>query len=478
VSRIILVQPLGMNWEPGRKDMSRVANIMPPIGLCSLAAWVEKHGQKADVCDLYAFPDSEGRLLETIQAERPEFVGFSVTTSGFFDALRLAREVKARAPRTKTIFGGVHVSALGDELMRSYPEIDYAVAGEGEEALLDLMVREGATPFAKGGIFYRQDGEVRWSGKVVPLPDLDLLPFPDYSKLEGFPREYKLPLFSYPHAPATIAVTSRGCVYSCTYCDRSVFGRSYRYHSSAYLIDWFRFLSGRFGIRHLNLYDDNMTINRGRVLEFCQALTAARLPLTFNCASRAELLDRELLQALKKAGCWTISLGIESGDPGLLQRHRSHAADLDVIRDRVELIRRMGLRVKGLFMIGLPGETEDSIRRTRDYILSLPLDDFNLTKFTPFPGSSCYAGLRDEGELTECWELSNCLNVLFVPKGLSAARLDAAFKEIYRLYYKRPRVLARYVTMLWRSPDSWKRFVKNLGSFLELRRDYRGPKND
>lgn len=473
MSEITLVQPCGMNWEPQRRDMSRIANIMPPIGLCSLAAWVERNGHRARIQDLYAYPGEESRFVESLSSERPDFVGFSVTTSSFPDAVRLARMVKA-VPGIRTIFGGVHVSSLAERLMQDYPEIDLAVAGEGEEALREILDKDGRPPFGTGGIFYRADGKISSSGTAGRIRDLDRLPFPDYGKLAGFPGHYKMPLFSYPHAPATIAVTSRGCTYACSYCDRSVFGRSYRYHSSEYLIEWFRFLHNRFGIRHLNLYDDNLTNHRQRVLAFCESLARSGLRLSFNCASRAELLDRELLRALKRAGCWMISLGIESGDWEILRRHRSRPADLETMRERIGLIREEGIRVKGLFMIGLPGETEASLARTRAYILSLPLNDFNLTKFTPFPGAPCYPDLEQDGEFREDWALANCLNTLFVPRGLTAERLDDMFKDIYRSYYRRWRVLAGYIPMIWQSPDSWRRFIGNLGSFLELCRDYRG----
>lgn len=472
MSRIVLVQPLGTNWEPGRKDMSRIANIMPPIGLCSLAAWVERFGHQAEILDFYAYPEAETGLIDCLRAAKPDFVGFSVTTSGFLDAARLARRVKTETG-LRTVFGGVHISALAPRLMRDYPEIDFAVSGEGEQALREILDRDGRPPFGVGGIHYREGEDIACSGAGQKLPDLDQLPFPDYGKLRGFPDRYKLPLFSYPKAPGTIAVTSRGCVFQCTYCDRSVFGRSYRYHSSEYLIEWFGLLRRRYGIRHLNLYDDNMTLRRERVLSLCEALARSGLGLSFNCASRPEALDMELLKAIKRAGGWTISLGIESGDWEVLRRHRSQAVDLGTMRERIGLIRKAGLRVKGLFMIGLPGETEASLARTRDFILSLPLDEFNLTKFTPFPGASCYAGLAGEGTLVDNWELANCVNALFIPNGLTAAKIDDMFKEIYRRYYQRPRVLARYIPMLWKSPDSWLRFVRNLPDFLQVRRDYR-----
>ncbi|MGB2984508.1 MAG: radical SAM protein [Phycisphaerae bacterium] len=470
--KILLVHPLGVNWMPGEEDMSRIANIMPPIGLCSLAAWVERHGHRADIHDCYAFPDRDDKIARYLETEDPDFVGFSTTTSSFLDAVRIACRIKEARPQTRTIFGGVHISTLRDRLLRDFPVIDYGVVGEGEEALLAILERNGEGLGDVPGVLYRDGEEVVYTGPRRSSLDLDTLPFPAYGKLEGFPRDYPLPIFNYPKAPGSTVISARGCPYQCSYCDRSVFGRSFRFNSAQYMVDLFRHLSKRFGVRHVNFYDDLFTFNRKRVVAFCEGLITERLKVTFNCAARAEHIDLNLLRLMKRAGCWMVSLGIETGDPELLAKHRSHS-DLEMIRERVEWIKRAGLRAKGLFMLGLPGETETSIDRSIEYVLGLPLDEFNLAKFTPFPGSPVYRDIRAHGRFTEKWELMNCLNFVFIPDGFTQARLEERYREFYRRYFQRPFVLWGYATMMWHSPDSWVRFLLNVKTFLRFKDAYK-----
>lgn len=471
-TKTLFIHPLGMNWMPGEKDMSRIANIMPPIGLCSLAAWVQRNGHHADIHDCYAHPGRHERIDHYLRIEEPHYVGFSTTTSSFLDAVRIAGRVKAAYPRIRTIFGGVHVSSLRERLLREYPQIDYGVVGEGEEALMAILERNGEGLRDVPGLLYRDGEDVVFTGMRKPTLELDDLPFPAYDKLEGFPRAYTLPIFNYPRAPGTTAVTSRGCPYQCSYCDRSVFRRSYRCNSAAYLVELFRHLHHKFRIRHVNLYDDLFTLDRKRVLEFCEGLARSGLGMTFNCAARAEHIDRDLLGIMKRGGCWMMSLGVETGDADLLAKHRS-CAELDMIRERIGWIREAGIRAKGLFMLGLPGETEQTIERSMEYVLSLPLNEFNLAKFTPFPGSPIYSELDKHGRFEENWELMNCLNFVFVPNGLTRERLDERYREFYRRYFKRISVLSGYAAMLWHSPDSWIRFLRNLKDFLQVRRAFK-----
>lgn len=472
--KIFFIHPLGVNWMPGQKDLSRIANIMPPIGLCSLAAWLEKHGYQAAIHDCYAWPMQDERILQRLREEEPDFLGLTTTTSSFLDAVRLAGLVKQAFPRIKTVFGGVHVSALRERLLDDYPEIDYAIVGEGEQTLLELLEHGGEGNGLEGiaGLIHRRGAEAVFGGPRKPHKDLDEFPFPAYEKLEGFPAAYKLPIFSYPRTPNTTAITSRGCPYQCSYCDRSVFGQSFGFHSADYMFELTRHLNQRFGIRHINFYDDLFTFNRQRVADYCERLLRARLGVTFNCAARAEHIDLDLLHLMKKAGCWMMSLGIETGDPALLKLHRPNT-NLDLIRERLALIKQAGIRAKGLFMLGLPGESEESIEKSIRFVLDLPLDDFNLAKFTPFPGSPLYRDIQHHGQFEEMWELMNCLNFVFIPEGFSRQRLEERYHEFYRRYYERPAILLAYVAMLWRSPDSWLRFFKNLGDFMSLRKSFK-----
>jgi radical SAM superfamily enzyme YgiQ (UPF0313 family) len=465
---VLLVHPLGYQTDAAGTDIARFANIMPPIGLASLAAWLDQRGLQTTLIDCYAKPNSLGRIKDVLRNVQPAFLGLSCTTSSFLDGARLAALAKELVPGLKTVVGGPHVSALQAKALQDFPAFDFAVVGEGEETLAELVQGGWEDPARVKGLVYRgPDATARFTGYRDSLLALDTLPFPAYAKLDGYPEAYKLPIFSYPRTPNASFISSRGCPYACTYCDRSVFGRSFRYNSAEYMLEHVRFLRKQFGVRHLNFYDDNFTFNRKRVEAFVTQLARSELGLTFNCAARAEHLDADLLRAMKAAGCWMISLGIETGDPELLTQHRQHA-DLDLLRERILMIKRAGIRIKGLLMMGLPGESETSIRRSREYVAALPLDDINLAKFTPFPGTPLYAHIHELGTFDEDWAKMDCMHFQFVPQGMTRPRLEQLFKEFYREHFMQPRIMWDYTTMIWRSPDSWRRFWTDAASFLRF----------
>lgn len=469
-NRIVLIHPLGYSADAAGQDISRMANIMPPLGLASIAAYLERENFTADIIDCYAHPDSDTKIADYLKQQRPAWIGFSCTTSSFLDAVRLAKLAKTILPDIRAVFGGAHVSALKGQLLSEYPEVDIAVIGEGEETLRELMASGFDNAGSVTGLVCRDDyGAPEFSGYRAEGLDLDSLPFPAYEKLEGYPEAYTLPIFNYPKAPSTSCISSRGCPYACTYCDRSVFQRTFRHNSADYLFRHVKYLNERFGIRHINFYDDQFTFKRQRVEEFCRLMIDNPLGMTFNCAVRAEHVDFELLKLMKAAGCWMVSLGIESGDEELLAQHRQNA-NLDMLADKIRLIKKAGIRTKGLLMMGLPGETEESIRRSMDYVFSLPIDDFNLAKFTPFPGSPIYETIHDLGEFDEDWEKMDCMRFQFVPHGMNKERLEELFILFYKTHFQRPKVLLGYLTMLWKSPDSWKRFLGNLTDFLRFAR--------
>ena len=364
------------------------------------------------------------------------------------------------------------MSALKEKILQSYPIIDYIVVGEGEYTLNKLLDADVTDlEQVKNIVFRKENGTIVFTGYRKKLIDLDTLPFPAYEKLSGYPSSYKLPIFNYPKVPNASCISSRGCPYSCSYCDRSVFQRSFRYNSARYLYDHLKYLNDKFGIRHINFYDDQFTFNRSRVEEFAQLMIKKSLKITFNCAARAEHLDLELLKLMKAAGCWMISLGIETGDENLLAQHRQNP-DLEMMREKIHLIKKAGIRVKGLLMMGLPGESEESIKKSKAYVFALPIDDFNLAKFTPFPGSPIYQQIKEQkeslGTFEENWEKMDCMQFLFIPKDLTKEKMEILFIDFYKSHFKRTKVLMGYVSMIWRSPDSWMRFIKDFAGFLKF----------
>ncbi len=470
--RIALVHPRGFNWFPGKRDITDIANRMVPQGMLSIAAWLMRDGHEVLVYDCLGpgAPVDIQRQVEDIVAFEPQIVGFSATTSSFPDAARLAQMIRKRRPDMTLVCGGVHVSALREKLLASYPVFDFMIAGEGEVTMSELAA--GIDPSAISGLIRTESGAAVANAPRGHIANLDDLPFPAYEKLRGFPRDYHLPLFSYIQTPGATMITSRGCMYQCSYCDRSVFQKGFRYNSAAYIYEHMKYLRDRFRVRHVNIYDDLFTANRKRIIELCETLARRPLGMHFNCAVRVGYTDDDLLRMLKSAGCLMVSLGIESADPEMLERHKS-GVSLDDVRDTVRRIQQAGLRAKGLFMMGLPGETEESVKRTSDFIISLGLDDMNMAKFTPFPGAPLWNAIREEGSFEEDWRLMNCLNFVFIPKGIaSKEKLDHLYNQHVKRFYSDPAWRRRFRGRLWQHRKSLCYLLTHLPSFWSAKNQF------
>jgi len=470
--RVALVQPRGSNWIPGRTDLTVIANRMAPLSLLSLAAALERDGHEVLVHDgLGPFaPDGLEANVHEVLRFGPDLVGFTTVTSSFPDAVEMAARIKDLRRPTITVAGGVFPTSLGPSLLGRFDSLDYLVLGEGERTLGELA--DGRDPATIAGLAFRANGAPTATQPRSPIADLDTLPFPAYRLLRGFPRHYHLPLFSAPASPGAPIVTSRGCPFSCSFCDRSVYGRGFRFQSAGYIHEHIALLSRAFGVRHLNIYDDLFTLHGGRIRELCELLIRKPLGVTFNCLIRVGHLDEELLPLLKRAGAWMISLGIETGDPDMIRRHKP-GVRLEDVRGTVDRIRAAGLKVKGLFIAGLPGETPETLERTLQFMLALDLDEMNLSKFTPFHGAPVWGTVREEGTFDEDWRLMNCNNFVFVPKGFdSRAHLDGCYARAVKTFYTSRPYGRRLARRAWACRHSLWVMLRHLPSLLLAMRAY------
>ncbi len=477
--RVTLVHPAGFNFVPGQPDFSVLANRMPPIGIMQLASWLEKFGHSVALHDClgpYA-PPGIAANAEIVLASEPEMVGFSATTSGFMDAVDMALYIREKRPDIRIVFGNVHVSSLGAPILEHFPEIDYLVIGEGEGALLDLA--DGKPLADIGNLIWRDP-----AGRIVVNPrrdrilDLDELPFPAYEKLAGFPHAYHLPLFAYEKRYGATMITSRGCPYTCSFCDRTVFERLYKTNSAQYTYDHMKYLRDNFGVYHINMYDDLFTAKKQRVMDLCELLIEKPLGVQWNCAIRTGHTSDEMLAKLKQAGALMVSMGVESADPGMMERHKA-GVTLDAVRDTVRQIHAAGLRAKGLFIFGMPGETPETVKVTSDFILSLDLDEMNMTKFSPLHGApiweECVSG--ESGDFIEDWRLMNCLNFVFLPKGFSSRdEMDALYNWHVKRFYDSKGYRRRFAGRLWQHRWSLWHVLKHLPETIAAARYFSANK--
>jgi anaerobic magnesium-protoporphyrin IX monomethyl ester cyclase len=378
----------------------------------------------------------------------------------------------------KIVFGNVHVSSIGAPILEHFPEIDYLVIGEGEGAMLDLA--NGLPPKDIANLVWR-DGERSVSNaRRDRVRDLDELPFPAWEKLAGFPHAYHLPLFAYERRYGATMITSRGCPYTCSFCDRTVFERLYKVNSAQYVYDHMKHLRDKFGVYHVNFYDDLFTAQKKRVEELCTLLIEKPLGMQFNCAIRTGHTSDEMLARLKQAGALMVSMGIESADPAMMERHKA-GVTLDAVKKTVEQIHNAGLRAKGLFIFGMPGETPETIRSTSDFILSLDLDEMNMTKFSPLHGApiwgECISGKT--GDFVEDWRLMNCLNFVYKPEGFeSREQMDGLYNWHVRRFYDSKGYRHRFARRLWQHRWSLWHILKHLPETIAAARYFSANKEE
>ena len=461
---IVLFNPRGFVLDPKSRRLHHIACVMPPIGLASIAAVLRNAGHSVTIFDAALDNDvTNGEWVRRILSHQPDIVGFSAVTSAFLDACEVARLVKRKNDKTAVVFGGVHVSWGKGRILEQFPEIDFVIAGEGEYSMLKLA--NGVPHSEIEGLYFRNGAAIE-HGLGPAMCDMDNLPYPAYDLLDGFPKRYLMPLFSYPRHPGANIISSRGCVYQCSYCDRSVFGKGFRFNSPEYTFGLISYLAKDFGVRHVNFYDDLFTLNRERVARLCGLLMQSKQRTSFNCIVRLGHIDDELVRLLKNAGCFMVNVGIESGEQAILDRHKS-GLTLEVIRRDIEKLVAGGLYVKGLFMMGFPGENEASIIKTRDFALSLPLKDGNITAFTPFPGAPITADIRSLGDFDDDWRKMDCEHFVFVPKEIASREtLEHHYREFIKGFYQRKYMRKIYRRMLFECPHSYFRLIKNGAAFV------------
>lgn len=463
---LVLCEPPYVFWDRGMDRLRKGEETIPGMGVLILAAVARERGYRVHLIDA----KEQGRPLEEVSREiaalRPDYLGLSATTISVTNAARIAARVKELRPGVVTILGGAHVSAIPERTLEAFPSIDFGVVGEGEHSLFDLLGRldEGRSVDDVAGLAFRKDGRVRANPRAPYIDDLDGLPMPAWDLLADFPHRYQPTLFSYPRAPVASLITSRGCPFSCVFCDRSTSGKLGRMHSVEYVARMCRHLEG-LGVRHVIFVDDLFTVKKKRVIEMCHAFLDSGFRFTWSCNSHPNLLDAGTLKLMKRAGCWQIAYGIESGSQRVLD-HVKHEVKIPRMRETLRMTRAAGIRAKGYVMLAHPTEGLDSLAETVEFLRTVELDMCQITKFTPYPGTPSYPTIHRYGSFVEDWERMNAMNFLFIPNGLNEDVLETYFQHCYRTFYRRRDVLLGLGKLLLQEPHFIPRLAASAVTYL------------
>ncbi|MCP4154477.1 MAG: radical SAM protein [bacterium] len=466
-NKILFVNPpfSGKTYE----WIEQLGSKLPSIGLCSLAAYTREKGYQTDLLDAFNTGLTPEATLEKVLEFSPTHVGITAITSNVVFAGEFATLLKKNAPQIITIVGGPHITAMPEATMERFPAIDIGVLGEGEITIDEILGSPPKTTDLEAikGIIYRDKEDKLKKNTPRPLiKDLDSLPFPAWDLLPGFPDFYRPTPTNFKKLPVASLVTSRGCPFACTFCDRSVFGRNFRTFSAEYIIKLIEDLHTKYGVLELCFYDDTFTADKKRLVTLCEYFIKKKLKLSWSCLGRVDNTEPQMLAMMKKAGCWLISYGIESASPEILEIYCKKTTRSQV-ENAITATKKAGITTRGFFIIGGPLETDHTVIQLKDMLKQIPLDDIHISFYTPIPGSELYDIADQYGTFSKDWTKMNVYVLNFIPNGLNGDKLLKYRADIYRSFYFHPKRIARYF-ILSLHPRRMKEILSRAWSFLKL----------
>lgn len=465
--KTILINP-PHSLEERYGDLAAAGSNLPSMGLLCLAAVLKKEGVPVRVIDAPAENIGYSECLDRIFSFGAELVGITSVTPSIYKAGRLAEFIKERDRKVKVAVGGSHMTAVPEETLKRFPNFDIGVIGEGEETILDLVraLKSGNGYENIPGVVFRDNESFCCNEPRKPIQELDSLPFPAWDLLPNFPRGYRPAAFKYKKLPATYLLTSRGCPHKCIFCDTAVFSRQYRPFSAPYIIRMIETLCRDYGVKEISFEDDTFIIFRKRLEELCETLIQKKIDIAWTCNGRVNAVKPDILKLMKKAGCWQIAYGVESGKQDILDFAKKQIK-LEQVEQAVRWTHEAGIYSKGFFILGFPNETEKTMQQTIEFGTGLLLDDITVCQMIPFPGSEMYEIGQKFGRIEKDWEKMNLLDVVFVPNGLTQEKLQEYQKKFLSDFYLRPRIFISYFKRLLSAPGNLFGLLTGFSAFLK-----------
>ena len=435
---LILINP----YPEGARGINE-GTIEPPLGLAYLAAAAREQGRRVDLVDANALKVKTVALRDYILSARPAVVGISTNVVTHPSGAALIGNLRQARFQGLIILGGPLPSALPEYCLSS-TAVDAVVVGEGEKTLVEILDNAAAgreQPFqgVKGCLWRERAGGVAREQPRPLIENLDSLPLPAWDLL---------PPFSYYKSrarrrPIGAVICSRGCPYQCTYCNKSIFGSRYRFYSVERVLKEVRVLIKGFGMRQLDILDDNLTLNLDWAKELFRGLIPFGLAINLQNGIRADHCDEELLDLMKAAGVFKLSLGVESGSREVQARIKKRLI-LENVLQTSRWGRQRGMVVYGNFILGLPYDSAETMRQTIDFAIRMDPDAATFNYLLPLPGTEVWAEIEKHGIFH--FRLDDPAATGFYGSGLrywlpgmNIAEVASFYRQAYRRFYLRPR---------------------------------------
>jgi magnesium-protoporphyrin IX monomethyl ester (oxidative) cyclase len=395
-----------------------------PLGLMYIAATLERAGYKTEILDAFMTDDkflkngetlSVGMPFEQIKQEiynrKPDIVGVAGPfTCQIGNTVKITSLAKLVDPSTLTVVGGPHVTTMPKEFLEEAKSVDVAVAGEGEYAMVELAEYfEGKKQLSEIlGVAHRKDGEVIVNSTRPFIKNLDELPYPAYDlvNMEQYLSPKNIGYRSF-RSRAISMITSRGCPFNCCFCSVHLhMGKQFRAHSANYVLGHIKFVVEKFNVKNIFFEDDNLTFDLARFEAICDGLIEKKIRIGWETPNgvRADCLNLNLLEKMKKSGCQSVFFGVESGDQQILTNVICKSLDLNRVVEVAKICKDINLKTGAFYIIGFPGEKKENMQKTVDFALMLKRDfdvGMHLFNATPSYGTRLYDECKAKGYIQE-----------------------------------------------------------------------------
>jgi len=376
----------------------------PPLGLLYIASYLKEKGIEVKVIDAFIEGYDLPELTYNILKEFPDFVCFSSMTCQIKNVIAVSKELKRNASALKIIVGGPHISSTLAQMFSFSEHINFLVYGEGEETIHKLI--SGASLEKIDGIIYKKEDRIIVNKPSSPIENLDELPFPNLDMVDigKYDSYYAKSL------PLTSLMASRGCCFNCNFCDSyATHGKIIRFRTPENIVDEIERNYKKYNIKQVMIKDSTFTVNKKWVKDICLEIKKRDLDINWTCNTRADMVDMELLDIMKRSGCYMILFGLESGVQEILDKMHKGITVQD-IKNAISLCKKAGIQTAGYFMVGNLGETEDDALRTVEFSKELNLDMATFGVTVAYPGTELYQHAIQNNAIDPLWYMKDAIS--------------------------------------------------------------------
>jgi len=444
--RILLLKPISDTYYV----------IQPNLGLGYLGTIMLEKGHDVSILDAGKENLKWDDFSTRIKEKKYDIIGFQMFTHEALLVKRHIDIIKKYSPETIVIVGGAHISGDPEDTMKFLNNIDFGFVGEAEigvERFLSLQKQDYSN-----SKLLTEIPNLAWrqNGKIIINPKRS---FENLDKIK-YPAWHLMPPSSYPVAPhgtfckktyVAPIIISRGCPFQCTFCaGHLVTGWNLRYRSLENVVEEIKILHLNYGVREIHIEDDNFTLKREYVVNFCNAMIKLRLDIAFALPNgvKVDTFDEEMLKLMWKAGFYSIALGIESGNDRVLKLMKKNLSK-DIIKEKIDLIKKLTkINLTGFFLIGYPGETESEILDTIAFAKSLKIDKASFMFVMPLPGSKLWDIYKSKHKQEIDWQDFFYYRVVKDMSSIPVEKLKKLHKKAMFEFYSRPKIIYRLIKEL------------------------------